>query len=73
MLYYPQYYIFIYYYFWYAVYFGSVLDFSYFQASNKYHLYIYIYIILSYNNIYTMCINAYSFMPSEIEYPLHPL
>jgi membrane-associated HD superfamily phosphohydrolase len=32
-----------------------------------------IYIIFSYNNIYIMCINAYSFMPSEIEYPLHPL
>jgi hypothetical protein len=66
-----QCYIFIYYYFWYAVYFVSVLDFSYFQASNKCHLYIYI--ILSYNNIYTMCINAYSFMLSEIEYLLHPL
>jgi hypothetical protein len=36
-------------------------------------VFVYIYIILSYNNIYTMCINAYSFMPSEIEYPLHPL
>jgi hypothetical protein len=57
--------------FWYAVYFVSVLDSSYLQPSNKYHMYIYI--ILSYNNIYTMCINAYSFMPAEIEYPLHPL
>jgi hypothetical protein len=28
--------------FWYAVYFVSVLDFSYFQTFNKYHLYVYI-------------------------------
>jgi hypothetical protein len=36
--------------FWYDVYFIIVLDFSYFQASNKFHLHVYI--ILSYNNIY---------------------
>ena len=45
MLYYPNvtFYILL---FWYAFYFVSVLDFSYLQPSNKYHMYIYI--ILSY-------------------------
>jgi hypothetical protein len=49
MLYYPNvtFYILL---FCYAFYFVSVLDFSYLQPSNKYHMYIYI--ILSYNNIY---------------------
>jgi hypothetical protein len=48
-----------------------LLDYSYLQPSNKY--YMYIYIILGYNNIYTLCINTYSFIPAEIEYPLHPV
>jgi hypothetical protein len=70
MLYYPNvtFYILL---FWYAFYFVSVLDYSYLQPSNKYHMYIYI--ILSYNNIYTLCINTYSFIPAEIEYLLHPV
>jgi hypothetical protein len=49
-----QRYIFIYYYFWYAVYFVSVLDFSYFQASNKCHLYVYILSLVI--TIYIQCV-----------------
>jgi hypothetical protein len=48
-----------------------LLEYSYLQPSNKY--YTYIYIILSYNNIYTLCINTHSFIPAEIEYSLHPV
>jgi hypothetical protein len=62
---------FIYYYFGMLFILLVLLDYSYLQPSNKYHMYIYI--ILSYKNIYTLCINTYSFIPAEIEYPLHPV
>jgi hypothetical protein len=48
-----------------------LLQYSYLQPSNKYYRNNYIIIIC--NNIYTLCINTYSFIPAEIEYPMHPV
>jgi hypothetical protein len=57
--------------FWYAFILLVLLHYSYLQPSNKY--YRYNYIILICNNIYTLCINTYSFIPAEIKYLLHPV